>query len=366
MAVPADSRNVRVVLQPAPFFEAVNVTSSRTDVPKADPTATMTVFSSSELLTSARADARRCAQGRPRLHAVPPHLVARVESDRPGHHAARSRRHRREPVAGAGRRRAAERRVRRLGVLGQAAAGGDRSGRGAARQRQRSLRRRRRRRRRADPDVAPGAADRTRAGRRRRPRDRPRLALRRRPRRGGWSYTARRRVVLRPTGTLRWPREQDPGIASRGPIDTKVGSTHRSGMASLGYQAGNGWRVELSGNVFTERSRERHSRGDQRHGVAAGDRRDGRRSDRGRAAVRARLRRHAGLRPDVFGGLRRSHDRGSQPPAARADRVAGVGDAMDAQVRARTRMLVGAEGKFIKGETQETQLVSRPGDGHAR
>ncbi|MEQ1575049.1 MAG: carboxypeptidase regulatory-like domain-containing protein, partial [Vicinamibacterales bacterium] len=47
------SRSVQVTLQPAPFYEAVNVTSSRTDVPRADPTVTMTVLSSSELLTSA-------------------------------------------------------------------------------------------------------------------------------------------------------------------------------------------------------------------------------------------------------------------------------------------------------------------------
>ena len=50
--VTADRQALRITLQPAPFFEAVNVTSSRTDVPRADPTVTMTVMSSSELLTS--------------------------------------------------------------------------------------------------------------------------------------------------------------------------------------------------------------------------------------------------------------------------------------------------------------------------
>src|ERR1700730_7990655 len=50
--VSADHRNLQVTLQPAPFFEAVNVTSSRTDVGRADPTVAVTVLPASELLTS--------------------------------------------------------------------------------------------------------------------------------------------------------------------------------------------------------------------------------------------------------------------------------------------------------------------------
>ena len=46
-------RDLQVTLQPAPFFEAVNVTSSRTDVPRADPSVTVTVLPAVELLTSA-------------------------------------------------------------------------------------------------------------------------------------------------------------------------------------------------------------------------------------------------------------------------------------------------------------------------
>ena len=42
-----------LVFLPAAFFEEVNVTSSRRDVPRADPTVTMTVVPSSELLASA-------------------------------------------------------------------------------------------------------------------------------------------------------------------------------------------------------------------------------------------------------------------------------------------------------------------------
>src|SRR5439155_10653866 len=51
--VPANSPPMQITLQPAAFFENVNVTSSRTDVPRPDPTVTMTVISSSELRTSA-------------------------------------------------------------------------------------------------------------------------------------------------------------------------------------------------------------------------------------------------------------------------------------------------------------------------
>src|SRR6185295_3338778 len=47
------NRVLQITLQPAPFFEAINVTSSRTDVPRADPTVTMTVISASTLLTTA-------------------------------------------------------------------------------------------------------------------------------------------------------------------------------------------------------------------------------------------------------------------------------------------------------------------------
>ena len=46
------ARTVDVTLEPAPFFEAVNVTSSRTDIARVDPTSTVTVISSNDLLSS--------------------------------------------------------------------------------------------------------------------------------------------------------------------------------------------------------------------------------------------------------------------------------------------------------------------------
>ena len=49
----SEASELRISLEPAPFFEAVNVTSSRTDVPRSDPTVTVTVIPASELLSSA-------------------------------------------------------------------------------------------------------------------------------------------------------------------------------------------------------------------------------------------------------------------------------------------------------------------------
>src|SRR5262245_59485580 len=51
--LPVGTRTVQITLKPAPFFEAVNVTSTRTEVPRADPTATVTVLPASDLLNSA-------------------------------------------------------------------------------------------------------------------------------------------------------------------------------------------------------------------------------------------------------------------------------------------------------------------------
>jgi outer membrane cobalamin receptor len=55
LAISPDTRqNMTIVLQPAPFFEAVQVTSTRSDVPATDPTVAAAVFPASELMTSAQ------------------------------------------------------------------------------------------------------------------------------------------------------------------------------------------------------------------------------------------------------------------------------------------------------------------------
>jgi len=55
VTISADTRqNMTIVLEPAAFFEAVQVTSSRSDIPASDPTVTADVFAASELMTSAQ------------------------------------------------------------------------------------------------------------------------------------------------------------------------------------------------------------------------------------------------------------------------------------------------------------------------
>jgi len=55
LTMSADTRqNMTIALEPAPFFEAVQVTSTRSDVPATDPTVTAAVFPASELMTSAQ------------------------------------------------------------------------------------------------------------------------------------------------------------------------------------------------------------------------------------------------------------------------------------------------------------------------
>src|SRR5262249_40733911 len=58
-----------------------------------------------------------------------------------------------------------------------------------------------------------------------------------------WTYTAAGEWFTN-TGYIPVATVQDPGIAPRGPVDSKLGSNHRSAIASLGYQASNGWRFD--------------------------------------------------------------------------------------------------------------------------
>ena len=84
-----------------------------------------------------------------------------------------------EPRAGAGRRRAAQRPVRRMGVLGPRAAGGHRARRGRARRRERLVRRRRALGCRAGADAAAAWTVRERHNRGRLARDAARVGVRR-------------------------------------------------------------------------------------------------------------------------------------------------------------------------------------------
>ena len=247
---PAAGESIQITLQPAPFFEAVSVTSSRGDTPRADPTVTMTVISSSELLTSAAVTLDDA------LKMVPGFTLFRRTSSRTANPTAQG-----VALRGIGGTAQSRSLVLVDGVPLNDAFGGwiywdkipqvalDRIEvqRGSG----------------SDvygADAVGGVVQ----------------LLTHRPGRttgtalveGGGLGTGRvslfgggrtRRVRYSASGEwfnidgyIPVSTEQDPGIAPRGPIDSLLGSTHLSGYASMGYQAANGWRVDVVANVFDE------------------------------------------------------------------------------------------------------------------
>lgn len=351
-AVPSDSRNVRVILQPAPFFEAINVTSSRTEIPRADPTVTMTVFSSSELLTSPPLTVDDA------LKMVPGFTLFRRTSSRVSNPTAQGIALR--GLGGTGASRAlvladgvplndafggwvywdkvpavAIDRIEVLRGSGSDLYGADaiggvvqivtwHPGRLAAR------------------GLVEGGSMTT-----------GRVSLFGGGRMGAWSFTAGGEW-FNTEGYILVAKEQDPGIVGRGPIDGRAGSAHRSGTTSVGYQASDGWRFSISGNVFTD---------NRLNGTPAVINDTASRQGTGEVAgalvgglVSAR----------VFGGTQGydqtfsavSPDRTSEDLNRRQrvpTRVVGTG-AQWVRPVGRHTVLVGAEGKFIEGSTRETQL----------
>jgi outer membrane cobalamin receptor len=170
----------------------------------------------------------------------------------------------------------------------------------------------------------------------------------------GWSYSAGGEWFST-DGYVTVATTQDPGITPRGPIDTKSSSTHRSGLASLGYHAENGWRVEAIGNVFAE---------DRGNGTPAVTNNTAARSLSAEAAGPMA----GGLfSTRIYGGTQGYDQTFSAVSADRTSedlnrlqhvptRVVGVGGQWVRPVGRQT-ILVGAEGKFIRGETDETQLT---------
>src|SRR3990172_4469538 len=189
---PVSSRatGLRVTLQPAPFFEEVNVTSTRSDAPRSDPNGTVTVLSSEVLLTSAPITIDDA------LKAVPGFTLFRRTSSRSANPTAQG-----VSLRGLGGTGASRSLVLSDGVPLNDAFGGwvywDRVPH-AAIDRVEVLRG-------SSPDLYGAVAER-----------------------------------------------QDAGIAPRGPADLPAGSMHRSVLASAGYQTQNGWRVEGRGTVFRE------------------------------------------------------------------------------------------------------------------
>ena len=249
-SAPAAGESIQITLRPAPFFEAVSVTSSRGDTPRADPTVTMTVISSSELLTSGAVTLDDA------LKMVPGFTLFRRTSSRTANPTAQG-----VALRGIGGTAQSRSLVLVDGVPLNDAFGGwiywdkipqvalDRIEvqRGSG----------------SDvygADAVGGVVQ----------------LLTHRPGRttgtalveGGGLGTGRvslfgggRTRSVRYSASGEWfnidgyipvSTEQDPGIAPRGPIDSLLGSTHLSGYASMGYQAANGWRVDVVANVFDE------------------------------------------------------------------------------------------------------------------
>lgn len=244
------ARTLDVTLEAAPFFEAVNVTSSRTDIARVDPTSTVTVMSSNELLSSGPATIDDA------LKAVPGFTLFRRTSSRNANPTAQG-----VALRGVGGTSPSRSLVLADGMPLNDAFGGW-----------------------VFWDKVPQAAidrievDRGSGGdlyggdalggviqlltiRPNRPMGRVLIE-------GGslgtdsvsvfgggrtrdWRYSGAGEW-FNTDGYIPVATEQNPGIAPRGPVDSLLGSTHRSGMASAGYQADNGWRFDVGANVFSE------------------------------------------------------------------------------------------------------------------
>jgi outer membrane receptor protein involved in Fe transport len=347
-----DSNNLQVTLQPAPFFEAVNVTSTRTDVPRADPSVTVTVLPGAELLGSAALTLDDA------LKMVPGFTLFRRTSSRVSNPTAQGVTLRGLGGTGASRSlvladgvplndafggwvywdklpQVAIDRVEVLRGSGSDLYGADAVGgvvqiltwhpsRPAVRA------------------VFEGGGLRT-----------GRISMFGGGRSRDWSYTAGGEWFTT-EGYIPVARQQDSGIAPRGPIDTKLGSRHRSGLASLAYQSGDGWRASLTGNVFTDNRQNgtpavindtasRQGTGELSGGLAGG-------------LLSARA--FAGTQgyDQTFSAV--SADRTSEDLNRRQrvpTRVEGTA-AQWVRLFGRHSVLVGAEARFIKGDTREAQL----------
>ena len=248
--VTTPGEDLRLALTPAPFFEAVNVTSSRTDLPRVDPTVTMTVLSAADLASIAAITLDDA------LKVVPGFTLFRRTSSRVSNPTAQGIALRGLGGTGASRSlvladgvplndafggwvywdkvpqvaidRVEVQRGSGSDLYGADAVGGVvqiltvRPGRPTARL------------------LAEGGSLGT-----------GRISVFGGGRTSGWAYSGAGEWFTT-EGYIPVAVEQNAGIAPRGPVDTKAGSTHRSALASVGYQASSGWRFEARMNVFDE------------------------------------------------------------------------------------------------------------------
>ena len=246
----AGVREVDVTLEPAPLFEAVNVTSSRGEVARVDPTSTVTVMSSNDLLTSAPMTIDDA------LKAIPGFTLFRRTSSRNANPTAQG-----VALRGIGGSSPSRSLVLADGMPLNDAFGGwvfwDKVPQAAIDRIEVN--------RGSGSDLygadALGGVIQLLTVRPNRPVGRAMLE-------GGSLGTGSVSVFgggrtrdWRYSGAGEWfttdgyipvATEQDPGIAPRGPVDSKAGSTHRSVQGFAGYQTSTGWRFDLSGNVFSE------------------------------------------------------------------------------------------------------------------
>jgi outer membrane receptor protein involved in Fe transport len=351
--VSPDSRELRVTLQPAPFFEAVNVTSSRADVPRADPSMTMTVLPSAELLTSAALmldDA---------LKMVPGFTLFRRTSSRVSNPTAQGVTLRGLGGTGASRSlvladgvplndafggwvywdklpQVAIERVEVMRGSGSDLYGADAVGgviqiltwhpSGLA---ARSL-------------LEGGSLE---TGR---------ISMFGGDRIGAWRYTAGGEWFTT-GGYVPVAIEQDPGIASRGPIDSELSSKHLSGLASAGYQSARSWHFSLSGSVFTDNRHNgtpaviNNTASRQGTGEAAGGLGGGLLSVRAFGGTQGYDQTFSAVSVDrVTEDLNRTQRVPTRMAGTATTWVRPIG---------RHTLLVGADLRLIRGETQETQIA---------
>jgi len=351
--VAAGTRTVEVTLQPAPFFEAVNVTSSRTDVARVDPTSTVTVIPSSELLSSGPATIDDA------LKAIPGFTLFRRTSSRNANPTAQG-----VALRGIGGTSPSRSLVLADGMPLNDAFGGwvfwDKVPQAAIDRIEVD--------RGSGSDLygadALGGVIQLLTIRPSRPTGRVLIeggslgtgsvSLFGGGRTRDWRYSGAGEW-FNTDGYIPVATEQNPGIAPRGPVDSNLGSKHRSAMASAGYQTDNGWRFDISANVFSE---------DRTNGtplsVNSTD------SHHGSGDVTGRL---AGGVFTVrgYGGTQKYHQTFTTVNALRTaetfirdqnvpTRFGGGGGQWLRAWGAHT-VLVGAEGRYVTGDSVETPFV---------
>jgi len=244
------SGDLRISLEPAPFFEAVNVTSSRSDVARADPTVTVTVIPASELLSAAAVSIDDA------LKMVPGFTLFRRTSSRVSNPTAQG-----VSLRGLGGTGASRSLVLANGIPLNDAFGGwvywDKVPQAAIERIEVQ--------RGSGTDLygadAVGGVVQILTVRPGRPlaralleggnMDTGRVSLFGGSRSSGWVYSAGGQWFTT-GGYTPVAVEQDAGLAPRGPVDAKLASEHTSALVTLGYQAANGWRADATGSVFDE------------------------------------------------------------------------------------------------------------------